>query len=285
MKFLFVFTLILSLFQVDTFGQFDIDPDDAASMFNPEIIRKEGIRSVTASYSIKYDLEKIRKTRKRFIYYFNDAGYVNKVIEIYPNRSSEDSVVTWYYRQKDGLISTKVRTDNRITQVELMEYDDDDLVKHYFYQMGRTSNWNDNLYSKYIIWADSLVKNDFGIGVYNRWDVMYKSYQIDKNEDQNITRFATYSRSKQLQQERNYVYSGSRLIEISEENRNKYMFNWKKIFTYSVNGIEEIKYFKKDELSYLRKIHYLDNGLLELDLKRNESTKKMTIVKFTYSRN
>ena len=283
MRFLFTLLILLIFLNQSVLGQFNQDPSDIAFIFNPEVIKKEGIHSSTATYSIKYDLEKIRKTSKRFIYYFNNEGFVNKVIEIYPNRSSEDSVVTLYYRNQDGLITTTVRTDNRITQVELMEYEDHELKKHYFYQMGRTSNWNDNLYDKYIIWADSLVKNDFGIGVYNRWNVMYKSYQIDKNSDRKITRFATYSRSKQFQQERLYTYEGKNLVKISEENRNKYMFNWSMTFQYSNYGMEEIKYFKKDELNYVRKIHYKSNGLIELDLKRHELTKKMTIVEFTYN--
>ena len=285
MIYLRILSLLLMLSQVCAYGQLTVnDPSENESIFNPDIIKSEGIKSATAHFSIKYDLEKIRKTNKRSIYLFDERGFVKKMIDIFPRRNSEDSTVTIFFRNKEGLITTKVKTDNRITQVELLEYEEDKLVKHFFYQMGRTSKWNENLYNKFIIWADSLVDNDFGIGVYNRWDIMYKSYQLDRDENHNIIRFATYSRTKQLQQEKIFLYSDNRLVEISEENRNKYMFNWKKTFSYENGSINEIKYFKKGELQYVRKLHYKSDGLIELDLKRNEETKKMTIVKFEYKK-
>ncbi len=65
-------------------------------------------------------------------------------------------------------------------------------------------------------------------------------------------------------------------------NNNPLMFNWKKEFKYDEVGLTDIQYYKDDHLEYKRKITYNSEGLIELDLKRNESNKKMTILQFKY---
>ena len=70
---------------------------------------------------------------------------------------------------------------------------------------------------------------------------------------------------------------------VEEINMNQFLFNWKKEFKYERGKLKEERYFKDGTLKYYRKISYLTNDLPELDIRRDDQTKKMTIVKFVYS--
>ena len=213
---------------------------------------------------------------------FDPIGNVKTKIEINPFKDRQDSIITQFIRNKTGQIAMKVKTDPRYTYVELMEYNDNQLIGHEYYQMNKTSNWNENLYDDKMMWSDSIYYSEDRIKVYNRYKKNYRKHHIKTNENNQIIQNSQYDQSGRWLKTISYSYSENVLIAMEEANSNPLMFNWKKEFIYDEKGLIDVHYNKDDHLEYKRKITYNSKGLIELDLKRNELNKKMTILQFKY---
>jgi hypothetical protein len=261
------------------------DPSEIINLFNPERIKSSNISEVRADYSFKYDTKVIVQTKRYAIYEFNDHGFVKSITEIKKVRGRLDSVITYLYWNGNREVSTKVVIDNWFTQIEMFEYEDERLSRHSFYQMKKRPDWNEHLSNKKLMWSDSIWYEDNYVVHCNRWGVNYKRYYLKKDDDGQIISISEYDRAKKLVQTMNYTYDDYHLVQIEQINTMKYMFDWKQEFSYNSDLVSEEKYYKDNRLEYVRRISYLENGLPELDLKRNERTKKMFIVQFEYSKN
>ena len=176
----------------------------------------------------------------------------------------------------------KVKSDALYTYVEIMDYNNDVLIRHQYYQMKKTKDWNNNLYDKYLMWSDSIDYVDDKIVVYNKYGNSYRKHHIERNENNQIIKNGYYDQRGRWFKTMSYDYNSGLLVEMEENNSNTMMFNWLKKFEYNEKNLWEIEYYKNDKLEYIRKLSYNSFGLLELDLKRNESNKKMIILQFTY---
>jgi len=260
------------------------DPSESTQLFDPDLMVVNGIISVKVKIAFKYDLESIHQTGEIILFEFDQNGYVKIKTEINPFKDRQDSIITQYFRKKSGKLIMKVKTDPRYTYVEIFEYNNHQLIGHEYYQMNKTRNWNENLYDKNLMWSDSIHYDEGEINVFNRYGKNYRNHRIKRNENDKIIRNSVYDQSGRWLKTISFSYRENILESMEEVNNNRLMFNWKKEFKYNKNGLSDVYYFKNNRLEYKRKLSYNSEGLIEIDLKRNESNKKMTILQFDYSK-
>ncbi len=260
-----------------------VDMSKKDLLFDKELISKHKVKGAVFEVSYKYDMDIIKDSKNEVYYHFDDNGNIADRIVISPFRKRRDSVVNIYIRDEKERISVQVVHDPLYTYVDLYKYDEGKISKHENYQMKRTQQWNENIYDEKLMWSDSIHYGETYIEVYNRFGTKYKNHKIEKTSGK-VTTIKSYDRRGKWEKTTELNYSGNDLISIDEKYSSNLMYPWRKEFTYNEYGLVEEKYYKEGELEYTRKISYREDGLPELDLKRNEHTGKMSIHKITYIR-
>lgn len=251
-------------------------------VFDPHIIVQNKIKTIHAEYAYKYDLQVIRDDKKEITYYFNERGKISRKIEQRHYHNKEDSIIFEYYYDKQGQVSTYVKTESKNHTVMLLD-EGDTHYKISLYLIPKALKWNVHVNSEYMIWSDSVFNKDFKKQYYNQHDVHYKNLTHYRDPVTKSESLSIYSKDGRLQRKVSYsLEENGDLKSIEEKNTNPYLFDWKKTFEYDEGVFVEERYYKEEVQQHLRKITYKDNGLPELDIQRNDITKKMTIIEFEY---
>ena len=131
LPFIFILFGIIHAFSQEIFT----DPSMKDLLFNGDVISKEKISLAVLKISYKYDQEIINTSDDEIYYHFDKEGNIKDRILINPFKKRRDSVVSIYYRNHEDLITTKVEHDHSFTSVELLKYNEGQLVKKENYQM------------------------------------------------------------------------------------------------------------------------------------------------------
>lgn len=258
------------------------DPSEEINLFNPSAIKDLNIRRATIEISFKYDLDIIHPTNEIIIYEFDKEGFISSTLEINPFRHRKDTIETLFYRNSNKEISTKVKHDPKYTYVELYKYSEGKVDKIENYQMSKTDNWYELLYPDKLMWSDSMSFEYQELKVFNQFGTLYKRFRFETNEDGRFTEIKMYNRQGKWQSSTELSYVLGKLTDINVKYNGDLMFDSRKELMYGQFGLTEEKYYKDNSLEFIRKISYNAVGLPELDITRNEKSKKMTIKKIEW---
>lgn len=262
-------------------GQAMIDVD----LISPKQILSHHVRSIRAKYATKYDGELMQLNKKEVFFDFNEKGYLIKAKERNHYRHKADSLVHRYFYKAPNYLSAHVVFEPQGNTVFTFENKGD----HHLlaaYLIPRELLWNEHLSPEYRLWQDSLAPGTNGrFTSYNEFGKAYKYLIERRDEHSQLTGIDEYQYGGKLVCAYYYQRDAEqRLTHIEARPNNKYLFPWRKEFTYDDHGrLSEVRYFKNDRLETYRRISYGENDLPEIDITRNEVTTKMDIVKYEYS--
>lgn len=252
-------------------------------LFENKIIAGQKIKRIRAEYSYKYDLQTIINDKKEVTYFFNEKGFIERKIEQMHYHNNSDSITSEYYYDTINQVTTYVKTEVKNHTVMLMDMMNDHHYKVSFYLIPKPLKWNENIDKKFLVWSDSIYMNGRKSHYFNQHGMNYKNYLMERSEDNHVESISVYSKDGRLSKKVSYAFNDNgELDSIDEKNLNPYMYDWKKAFKYDNGVFSEERFYKEGIQQYLRKITYQDNGLPELDIKRNDITKKMTIIQYKY---
>lgn len=282
-----IFFFLCTLFFQNTFAQNPKLPgemDLGMDVFDADIIAENKIKRIHAEYSFKYDLQTIKDDKKEVTYLFNEKGQISKKIEQRHYHNKEDSITFEYYYDKFGQVTTYVKTESKNHTVMLLDkWDSVTAFKVSLYLIPKSMKWNDHVNFEFLIWSDSVYINGLKFQYYNQHGLNYKNMMHAPSSPSKEESLSIYSQDGRLRRKLIYDFAeNGELKSIDEKNLNRFLFDWGKTFEYDQGIFIEERFYKEGVQQYIRKITYKDNGLPELDIQRNDITKKMTIIEFEY---
>ena len=254
-------------------------------LFPKKLVQDHGIKSIRATYAIKYDRQKMHFTNRELRYYFDEKARLIKMVElnIYGNRL--DSVVDQYFYEGKHYLSTQLHSDAQSNTVYKIEREGNSTISS-AYLIPKDLTWNVNLNSTFLLWSDSIRNEQNRVTYYNRYKKPYKYYVEEPSDNRAILKISEYFQGGKINSIQTLKIKDDKVVtSIEEKNFNKLLFNWKREYFYDDNYLLlQEQYFKKGMLASLRKISYGSDGLPEVDITRDEATTRMTIVQYTYEK-
>ena len=249
--------------------------------FNEKYIAANKIKAIEASISVKYDLQQIRETGRSNYFSFNTLGKISNHYEVYGN----DTIATYYeYNTKNQLI-VKRTNDRQGFYSHNYEYNNSDKLIRYYYSRDenefadkhrfKLSNRNIILSENYEYGISS--KNQVTRTIINDIGKPYKEETFNYDQFGNLAEYIYRYIITGNQVATAYSYDFySRIVEIVKPEETI-------LFEYdSIGNLTAEKVYKNNSLYQTKEFLYNNAMLLTAQLIKNEETKAITIIKFTY---
>lgn len=264
------------------------------SYFNEKYISNNHIRSIKASLSVKQELQKIEETGKTNVYTFSNDGKLMSQFETYSvGYNSTDTIIIYYFYDDKNRIELKRTSDQQGFFSYIYKYDELGRITVYFYSRDENELNSKQLFKlkkRNIILSESyeyqnVSKKELKRTVINDIGKAYKEEffiydQYDNMAEYSYRYIVTGKRNSTIY---SYDFYG-RIIEMTESSSGFDNPDVVTLFEYDqIGNLLAEKVFKKDVLTTTKEFLYDKNMLLTAQLIKDEFTKAITIIKFSYT--
>ena len=261
--------------------------------FNPEVIAKNKVRSITTEHMDKKELRAIVKNKKTNTYYeFNNSGQLTmyyKTFVVYD--TIHDTLVEFYDYNKEGKLIVLRKSEYGKYGVYTYKYEGDKVIeialaheenaissKTTFIPKNHTEKYKEKFvfekidslsYIKYTLSEDNVR--------YKEDEVIYKLGKLKKEQTR-------YLFSKQQHSIYNYYYFDQDLVK--KEEIDNYTQKQKQSFIYkydSIKRINQIETYREDKKVYTTEFLYKETGLMDAIINKNNETNAMEIIKYSHT--
>lgn len=261
---------------------------DEEPFFNETWVRENKILRIRGEVSFKRDDFPIDQSEQFYDYLFNERGQLVRSMRTYRIRHRLDTVYHHYYYGSEGRLIKMVSSDAYGYYALNYVYKNDHLVRIFHSRETPVNRAKGTFERDHIVWNDSISWEKIPSGekgtYYNMAGRPYKTVTRWWNEEGRLSK--TQSRSIIGDDVTTVDYSWSesgRLLYREEHTTLSGNHEFTRKFTYDTEDRLDMEIIGKDGSLYTtRKITYTPSGLIELQLLRNDVTRIMEIVEFTY---
>lgn len=261
--------------------------------FNPEVIIKNKVRSITTEHMSKKTLSPIVKKPNITTYYeFNNAGQLTlyyKTFLLYD--TIYDTIVEFYTYYEDGRLKELRKTEYGKYGVYTYKYKNDRIIEISQAQeenalAGKTTfipkNHTEKYKEKFVYEnTDSLSHIKYTLSEddvrYKEEEIVFENGKLKKEQ----TRFLF---SKQQHSVYRYYYFEDDLVK--KEETDNYTQKKKQAFIYKYDSnkrINQMETYKEEKKTYTTEFLYKETGLMDAIINKNVTTNTLEIIKFTHT--
>jgi len=257
------------------------------SHFNPLFIRRNKIKSIKNSISIKEDMREIQETPLFHEYFFNDQGVLIKQLETYYRIYLDvDTILTIYNYNTNGQIISEIKKDNKGYFTYKYTYNSDQLLQSYTYT--KSKNFPDGKNElvifretyQYLIHNDSVVKRE----LINDIGKAYKAEGFYYNEIGRLNEKYNNLITSKIGKIYNYSYNDfGRVLKLQIQSLPTKKDLSEIMYTYdNLGNLMTETLYKKNKKHIHNEFIYDQHLLLKAQLSKQEETGRITIYKFKY---
>lgn len=261
--------------------------------FNPKVITKNKVRSITTEHMNKKELRAIVKNKKTSTYYeFNNSGQLTMYYKIFIVYDTlQDTLVEFYSYNNDGKLIELRKSEygkygvykykyegDRLTEITQAQEENVLSSKIIFIPKNHIEKYKEKFvyenidslsYIKYTLSEDNVR--------YKEDEVLYELSKLKKEQTR-------YLFSKQQHSIYNYYYFEEDLVK--KEEIDNYTQNQKKASIYkydSIKRINQIETYKEDMKIYITEFLYKETGLMDAIINKDTETNAIEIIKYTHT--
>lgn len=261
--------------------------------FNPEVIVKNKVRSITTEHMNKKELSPIVKNPKVSTYYeFNNEGQLTmyyKTFMLYD--TVYDTLVEFYSYYNDGKLKELRRSEygkygvytytyenDRLTEISQAQEENAIKSKTTFIPKNHQKKYKETFVYENI---DSLSHIKYTLsedGVrYKEDEVVYENGKLKKEQTR-------YLFSKQQHSIYRYYYFEDDLVK--KEETDNYTQKTKNAFIYKYDQnkrINQMETYKEDKKAFVTEFLYKETDLMDAIINKNTETNSIEIIKFSHT--
>ncbi len=278
------------LFSSDAFTQILVPTEnyfkDEVS-FHPDRIKSAQIKSITLTYSEKYDNKTIQRENKKKIYFFNADGFIIKEVYKESRGIFKDSIRIEKKYNSDSLISEKIQNYNGDVVKSVYQYNKNKRVKRIY-----TIKYDDFLNADTIAseifmerYADSEFVKRVQLNSENRPYLEERLY-FDQNkrlikQEKDLIITAKTSKKEWKYNANNQIAEINYSDNINSNSKGRYFFEYR----LEDNLLEYIYHSEKEELIEKTVLVYSATFKQRVDavVIRNNRTAKISIIELDYT--